>query len=207
VSVRIEAGGRIRTVEVRRRHNRLVVSVDGREHTVDVNEVAGTWSFLVGPAEDGGHASTTGDPAAGTEPGPCAGTEKTGPGFSPPTRSYEVAFVEALDGAMMVHVDGQAIPVMVDSARRTWGARSSGAGVGATGGPAGPYRIVAPMPGKIVKLLVKTGDRVQPRQGIVVVEAMKMENELRSQKAGTVSEVRVKEGALVEAGAILVIVE
>jgi biotin carboxyl carrier protein len=63
------------------------------------------------------------------------------------------------------------------------------------------------MPGKIVKVLVKPGDSVQPRQGIVVVEAMKMENELRSQKTGTVSEVRVKEGASVEAGAILVVVE
>jgi biotin carboxyl carrier protein len=61
------------------------------------------------------------------------------------------------------------------------------------------------MPGKIVKLLVKPGDKVQPRQGLVVVEAMKMENELRARAAGTVSEVRVAEGASVEAGAILVI--
>jgi biotin carboxyl carrier protein len=63
------------------------------------------------------------------------------------------------------------------------------------------------MPGKIVKVLVKPGDSVDARQGLVIVEAMKMENELRSQKAGTVSEVRVKEGASVEAGTILVVVE
>ena len=63
------------------------------------------------------------------------------------------------------------------------------------------------MPGKIVKVLVKPGDAVEARQGVVIVEAMKMENELRSPKAGTVSEVRVAEGASVEAGAILVIVE
>jgi biotin carboxyl carrier protein len=63
------------------------------------------------------------------------------------------------------------------------------------------------MPGKIVKVLVKAGDSVQQRQGLVVVEAMKMENELRSPKVGTVSEVRVEEGTLVEAGTILVIVE
>jgi biotin carboxyl carrier protein len=69
----------------------------------------------------------------------------------------------------------------------------------------GPQRVTAPMPGKIVKLLVKPGDKVQPRQGLVVVEAMKMENELRARAAGTVSEVRVAEGASVEAGAILVI--
>jgi biotin carboxyl carrier protein len=63
------------------------------------------------------------------------------------------------------------------------------------------------MPGKIVKVLVKPGEGVTARQGLVIVEAMKMENELRSPKAGTISEVRVEEGASVEAGAILVIVE
>ena len=169
--MQIEAGGRTRTVDVRRRDAAFIVSVDGREQKVDVIEVDGIWSLLLG------------------------------------TKSHEVAFVEGLDGAMMVHVDGQVIPVLVDSARRAWGARGRGAGAGETGAAAGPHRIVAPMPGKIVKVLVKTGDSVQPRQGLVVVEAMKMENELRSPKAGTVSEVRVKEGTLVEAGAILVIVE
>jgi biotin carboxyl carrier protein len=171
VSVRIEAGGRTRTVGVRRNNDGFVVSLDGREHTVDVNEIDGTWSLLLD------------------------------------TKSYEVSFVEGLDGAMMVHVNGQAVPVSVDAGRRDRGARGRGAGAGATGSAAGPHRIVAPMPGKIVKVLVKSGDSVQPRQGLVVVEAMKMENELRSQKAGTVSEVRVKEGASVEAGTILVIVE
>ena len=63
------------------------------------------------------------------------------------------------------------------------------------------------MPGKIVKVLVRPGDAVAARQGVVIVEAMKMENELRSQNSGTVSDVRVKEGDSVEAGAILVIVE
>jgi pyruvate carboxylase subunit B len=63
------------------------------------------------------------------------------------------------------------------------------------------------MPGKVVKLLVKAGDRVEPRQGVVVVEAMKMENELRARAAGTVSEVRAVEGTTVEAGAILVVLE
>jgi len=72
---------------------------------------------------------------------------------------------------------------------------------------AGPQRVTAPMPGKIVKLLVKPGDKVQPRQGVVVVEAMKMENELRARAEGTVTEVRVTEGSSVEAGAILVVLE
>jgi biotin carboxyl carrier protein len=63
------------------------------------------------------------------------------------------------------------------------------------------------MPGRIVKLLVQRGDTVAARQGLVVVEAMKMENELRSPKDGTVAEVRVSEGMSVDAGAVLLVVE
>jgi biotin carboxyl carrier protein len=63
------------------------------------------------------------------------------------------------------------------------------------------------MPGKVVKVLVQPGNQVAARQGIVIVEAMKMENELRAPRAGTVSEVKVLEGSSVEAGAILVIIE
>jgi biotin carboxyl carrier protein len=62
------------------------------------------------------------------------------------------------------------------------------------------------MPGRIAKVLVKVGDVVAARQGLVVVEAMKMENELRSPRAGTVVEVRVVEGARVESQALLVVV-
>ena len=122
------------------------------------------------------------------------------------TQSYEVAFVEGPDGAMMVHVDGQAVPVSIAPLRPAWRARGRGPGEHGSG-TAGPQRIAAPMPGKIVRVLVKPGDAVAARQGVVIVEAMKMENELRSQKSGTVSDVRVKEGDSVEAGAILVIVE
>jgi biotin carboxyl carrier protein len=63
------------------------------------------------------------------------------------------------------------------------------------------------MPGKVVRVLVAPGDTVEARQGLVVVEAMKMENELRASGAGRVREVFVREGQSVEAGAALVIVE
>ena len=66
--------------------------------------------------------------------------------------------------------------------------------------------IVAPMPGRVVKVLVAPGDAVQARQGLVVVEAMKMENELRAPRAGTVAEVRVREGAPVDANVVLVVI-
>jgi biotin carboxyl carrier protein len=62
------------------------------------------------------------------------------------------------------------------------------------------------MPGRIAKVLVKVGDVVVARQGLVVVEAMKMENELRSPGEGVVTEVTVREGTLVQANAILIVV-
>lgn len=71
----------------------------------------------------------------------------------------------------------------------------------------GKQAITAPMPGKVVKVLVKVGDEVAEGQGVVVVEAMKMENELKSPKAGKVTELHVKEGVSVELGAQLVTVE
>jgi biotin carboxyl carrier protein len=71
----------------------------------------------------------------------------------------------------------------------------------------GQQRVAAPMPGKIVRVLVKPGDEVATRQGLVVVEAMKMENELRASRPGRVREVSVIEGQSVDAGAILVTVD
>jgi biotin carboxyl carrier protein len=70
----------------------------------------------------------------------------------------------------------------------------------------GPQRVDAPMPGKIVRVLVKEGDAVEEGQGLVVVEAMKMENELKSPKAGVVRELHAQEGQPVEAGAKLAVV-
>ena len=70
----------------------------------------------------------------------------------------------------------------------------------------GPQRVDSPMPGKVVRVLVKQGDQVQEGQGLVVIEAMKMENELKSPKAGVVSELHAQEGQAVEAGAKLAVV-
>jgi biotin carboxyl carrier protein len=71
----------------------------------------------------------------------------------------------------------------------------------------GRQTIVSPMPGKVVKIFVKAGDVVTEGQGLVVVEAMKMENELKSPKAGTVLEILAAEGQSVENGAKLLVVE
>jgi len=77
----------------------------------------------------------------------------------------------------------------------------------ANAGPTGPAPIIAPMPGLIVSVNVNPGDRVAAGQGIVVMEAMKMENELRSTAAGTVKSVEVVPGTAVEKGALLVALE
>ncbi|MEO5762391.1 MAG: biotin/lipoyl-containing protein [Vicinamibacteria bacterium] len=70
----------------------------------------------------------------------------------------------------------------------------------------GPLKLTAPMPGKIVKLLVAPGDVVEPGRGVIVMEAMKMENELKTNRAGTVQEIKVKEGQAVETGALLLVI-
>jgi biotin carboxyl carrier protein len=71
----------------------------------------------------------------------------------------------------------------------------------------GKVTLVAPMPGKVVKILAKVGDTVKEGQGLIVVEAMKMENELKSPKSGKVTDIFVKEGQPVEGGAKLAAVE
>ena len=78
---------------------------------------------------------------------------------------------------------------------------------GASAGPSGPAPLIAPMPGMIVRVTVQVGDRVEVGQGLVVMEAMKMENELRATAAGTVTSVLATLGTAVDKGAILVVLE
>lgn len=75
---------------------------------------------------------------------------------------------------------------------------------GSAARPAGPAALAAPMPGLVVRVLAQAGDRVQAGQGLVVIEAMKMENELRAPSAGIVRRVGVTAGSAVEKGALLV---
>ena len=78
---------------------------------------------------------------------------------------------------------------------------------GATAGPVGPAPLLAPMPGMIVRVNVRVGDQVVPGQGLVVMEAMKMENELRASAAARVKAVLAQPGSAVEKGALLVELE
>lgn len=78
---------------------------------------------------------------------------------------------------------------------------------GATAGPSGPAPLKAPMPGLVVRVSVHVGDAVQAGQGLVVMEAMKMENELRAPAAGRVKSILASPGTAVEKGALLIELE
>jgi biotin carboxyl carrier protein len=68
-------------------------------------------------------------------------------------------------------------------------------------------RIIAPMPGKVVRVLVAVGDHVEVGAGIIVVEAMKMQNEMKSLKTGTVVALNIQTGATVNGGDVLAVIE
>ena len=76
-----------------------------------------------------------------------------------------------------------------------------------TGAATGQQVIKAPMPGRIVRLLVAPGDQVEVHQGVVLIEAMKMQNELKAARAGKVQEIKTEAGATVAAGEILLVIE
>lgn len=116
--------------------------------------------------------------------------------------SHEAGLVDGREpGELEVHLRAGVVQarVLVAGGR---GRRAEGAGAAA-----GPQRVTAPMPGKVVKVLVAPGDEVSARQGLVVIEAMKMENELRAARAGRVRDVLVTEGDLVDAGRLLTVIE
>jgi biotin carboxyl carrier protein len=114
-------------------------------------------------------------------------------------RSYEVR-VEPAQGRSFVAVQGRRFAVEVEDPRRS---RRKAAGVLGEG----RQSVTAPMPGKVVRLLVSAGDRVEAGQGLLVVEAMKMQNEMKAPKAGVVAALSVREGDAVAAGEVLAAIE
>jgi len=114
--------------------------------------------------------------------------------------SYDIGFAhDAATSLLYVRVGNTEVPVALNGRRRR---HDDGGPVGA-----GPQRIVAPMPGRIVRVGVTPGEAVRARQTVVVIEAMKMENELRAGRDGVVGELHAQEGASVDAGALLVVIQ
>lgn len=119
--------------------------------------------------------------------------------FSWNNRSVELAVTPAQEG-YAVSVDGRHHAVEIVDARAAL--RKA-----AHQGHDGVVELRAPMPGKIVKVLLQPGDEVLANQGILVMEAMKMQNEIKSPKDGIVKRVAVQEAAAVNAGELLAVVE
>ena len=109
----------------------------------------------------------------------------------------------ATKGAYTLSIDGWRFDVeALDERTRTIREMS-----GVASGPTGPKPLVAPMPGLVVRVQVQRGDHVEAGQGLVVMEAMKMENELRATAAGIVKAVHAEPGKAVEKGTVLVELE
>ena len=142
------------------------VAIDGVEHVVDAQLIAGTlWSVLYGNG------------------------------------SFEVDVTRLPAEEFEVLIQGDCHRFTLMNEQRRAMIRAGGKG------SAGKAMLTSPMPGKVVKLLVNEGQEVEAGQGVIVVEAMKMENELKSAVAGKVKEIFVAEGQVVESGAKLLLVE
>ena len=114
--------------------------------------------------------------------------------------SAAVGVTEA-DGLFTVQVDGERYEIRVEEETR-YLIRTRG-GTAATGGQV----LKAPMPGRVVLVEVEVGARVAPGDGLIVLEAMKMENQINATAAGTVKEIRVQAGQTVNPGDVLVVIE
>jgi biotin carboxyl carrier protein len=189
----VEIGSRLRKIVLMRAGDGFAVEVDGHAWYVDAARIdAHRMSLLIREVSPEG---------------------RTG---SPFTASCEVAISSGPTSAqLIVHVGTAPFAVTVNGrGRRGHGdarrADRGHAGANPRGDASGddrPQRILAPMPGKVVRVLVHAGDVVRARQPLVVVEAMKMENELRAGRNGRVAAIHVQEGASVEAGALVVVIE
>ena len=115
-------------------------------------------------------------------------------------QSFEVRVQPEPGGHLHVQTCGEEFPVEVRDPRLWRGKR------GGVLEAEGRQQVTAPMPGKIVRVLVAAGEKVEAGQGLLVVEAMKMQNEIRAPKSGTVERVLVSEGQNVTSGHVLAIV-
>ena len=103
-------------------------------------------------------------------------------------------------GAGEVSVNGRVFRADVFDPRELRGRRSAA-------NSSGPQSVTAPMPGRVIRVLVETGQEVSAGQGLIVVEAMKMQNEMKAPRAGRVASVKAEAGATVSAGDILLVIE
>jgi biotin carboxyl carrier protein len=116
-------------------------------------------------------------------------------------RVYRCALDRLPDGGLEVNVGGRRIPVAARDKKHLRGKPGAAAGGG------GRATLSAPMPGKVVRILLGIGDEVAAHQGVLIVEAMKMQNEVQSPKAGKVVDICVSEGQTVDGAQKLAVIE
>lgn len=104
-------------------------------------------------------------------------------------------------GLVSVHTRNHDYTIKVIDPKRLRAAQSAGTQTD------GAAQVVAPMPGKVVRVLVEQGEAVEAGQGLVIVEAMKMQNEMKSPRAGKVVELQARAGATVNAGDVLAVID
>jgi biotin carboxyl carrier protein len=105
------------------------------------------------------------------------------------------------DGSFVVHVEGEAYTIRVEEETRYIIRTRGGAAAG------GGQVLKAPMPGRVVLVEVAVGQAVKPGDGLVILEAMKMENEFKATVTGTIKEIRVEPGQTVNPGDVLLVIE
>src|SRR5262245_2947056 len=115
-------------------------------------------------------------------------------------RVYRCLLEESPGGGVEVVVNGKRVPVAARDKKHLRGQTGAAAA-------SGQVKLTSPMPGKVVRVLLKAGDEVAARQGVLVVEAMKMQNEVQSPKAGKVVEIKIAEGETVNGGEVMAVIE
>ena len=194
--VEVAVGDRVRTVSVVRKGAVLHVQLDGRAHIVDARRIdEASVSLLVQSGSEGTPVRSIDASFAAHSLAEQPVRHGSGEGKSPGET--------AVAGDFDVYVSGRTVPVQMR--QPGWFGRQDKGPISAH--RSGPQRVTSPMPGKIVRVLVKAGDQVTAGQGLIVVEAMKMENELRAARDGRVRELSVSQGQSVDAGAVLLVVD
>jgi len=160
------------------------VTVNGRDYRVELDQKGnGSWVARVNGEQVTVNSAST---ASGVLSLLIAG------------ESYEVI---ANTAQQQIAVSGARYTIEVRDPR-SWRARRA-----RPGAQEGPKKVIAPMPGKVVRVITKAGTEVDQGSGVIVIEAMKMQNELKSPKKGTVAKILVAEGAAVNAGDVLAVIE
>ena len=122
-------------------------------------------------------------------------------------RSYELEAREIEPGSYLFFIDNRVVECRVDDKIQIVDPRRLRSGQNSDGQHHGVAQIVAPMPGKVVRVHVEAGATVETGAGVIVVEAMKMQNEMKSPRAGVVVTVNVKPGDTVNAGDVLAVLD